>query len=221
MPKIVIIIFGPPGSGKGTQAEMLSKKTDWKKISTGDLLRAEIAAGTELGKSAGKLVKAGKLVPDKITISLVEKSLKGKTPGFIFDGFPRNKKQLSEILAIFKKILKKNDKIRALEIAVSDDETKRRIGQRKICSCGKVYHLSYNAPINSGICDVCGGKLFTRNDDKPKVIADRLKNYHHDCEPLLDYWKKQGKLVKIDGEQAIKKVHEEIVEKLKESGIII
>lgn len=216
MRKIIIIIFGPPGSGKGTQAELLAKKTDWKKISTGDLLRAEISAGTELGKSAGRYVKRGGLVSDKITISLIEKSLNRKASGYIFDGFPRDKTQLSELAVIFKKILKKNDKICALEIAVSDDEVKRRIGKRKMCACGKVYHLIYNAPINSGICDICGEKLFTRNDDKPKVIARRLKNYHHNCEPLIDYWKKQGKLIKIDGERPIKKIHEEILEKLKE-----
>lgn len=213
---IIIIIFGPPAAGKGTQAELLARKTDWKKISTGDLLRAEISAGTEFGKSAGRLVKRGQLVSDKITISLIKKSLNKKESGYIFDGFPRDKTQLSELLAIFKKILKKNDKICALEIAVSDNEVKQRIGQRKMCACGKVYHLVYNAPINSGICDICGGKLFTRNDDKPEVIARRLKNYHHDCGPLIDYWKKQGKLIKIDGEQPIKKIHEEILEQLKE-----
>ena len=110
MGKTIIIFFGPPGSGKGTQAEMLAKKTDWKKISTGDLFRAEIAAGTKLGKLADKYLKAGKLVPDKITVTLVEQGLKQKASGFIFDGFPRNKKQLSELLIIFKKILKKNDR---------------------------------------------------------------------------------------------------------------
>ncbi len=221
MPKTIIIIFGPPGSGKGTQSEMLSKKTDWKKISTGDLLRAEIAAGTELGKSAGKLVKAGKLVPDKIVVNLVKKSLNKKMAGFVFDGFPRNKTQLNELLAILKNFFKKNYKIFALEIVVSDNEALHRIGQRIMCACGKVYHLAYNAPINEGICDICGGKLFVRNDDKPKVIAGRLKNYHHDCKPLFDYFKKYEEFIKIDGEQAIKKIHEEIVEKLKESGIII
>lgn len=215
MSKKIIIFFGPPGSGKGTQAELLAKKTEWKKISTGDLFRAEIAAGTKLGKLADKYLKAGKLASDKIAVSLVEKSLKQKTAGFIFDGFPRNKKQLNELLAIFKKILKKNDQVYALEVAVSDQEVKQRLSQRRLCACGKVYHLVYNPPINQGICDICGGQLFIRNDDKPAVIVHRLKIYHHDGEPLLNYWQKQGKLIKINGEPAIKKIHEEIMEKLK------
>ncbi len=215
MSKKIIIFFGPPGSGKGTQAEMLAKKTDWKKISTGDLFRAEIAAGTKLGKAAAKYLKSGKLVPDKVTVSLVERSLKQKASGFIFDGFPRNKKQLSELLIIFKKILKKNDRVYALEVAVGDKEVKQRLSQRRMCACGKVYHLVYNPPINAGVCDICGGKLFTRNDDKPKVIAHRLRIYHHEGEPILDYFKKQGKLIKIDGEQPIQKIHDEIMEKVK------
>lgn len=232
--KTILILFGPPGSGKGTQAEMLAAKTGWEKISTGDLFRAEIAAGTKLGKLAEKYLKAGKLAPDKLALSLVEKSLKQKARGFIFDGFPRNKKQLNELLARFKKILKKNDKVYALEVAVSDREVKQRLGQRRMCACGKVYHLAYNTPINPGSCDICGGKLFIRNDDKPKVIARRLKIYHHDGKSLLDYFKKsreipakagseaisRGKLIRINGEQAIKKIQEEIVGKLKELKLL-
>lgn len=220
MTKKIIIFFGPPGSGKGTQAGMLAKKTDWKKISTGDLFRAEISAGTKLGKLADNYIKQGRLVPDKVTVALVEASLKQKADGFIFDGFPRNKKQLNELLIIFKKILKKNDQVYAIEVAVSDKEVRERLSQRRMCACGKVYHLVYNPPINPGICDICGGKLFVRNDDKPKVIAHRLKLYHAESELILDYWEKQGKLIKIDGEQAIKKIHDEIVAKLKKLMLI-
>jgi len=237
MSKNVVIFFGPPGSGKGTQADLLAKKTGWRKISTGDLLRAEVAAETKIGKSVGKYLKTGKLVPDKLVLGLVEKSLKKKAPGFIFDGFPRNNEQLKQLLAIFKKTLKKNDRVYALEVSVSDAEVKQRLGQRRMCGCGAVYHLKYNPPINEGVCDICGGKLFTRNDDKPRVIAHRLKVYHQDGEILLGYWQKQGspreipakagseaisrgKLININGEQAIKKIHEEIVGKLKELKII-
>ncbi len=220
MAKTIIIFFGPPGSGKGTQAEMLAAKTGFKKISTGDLFRAEIAAGTKLGQAADKYLRAGKLVPDKITVGLVAKSLKHKAPGFIFDGFPRNKKQLNELLAIFKKTLKKNDRVYALEVAVGDREVKQRLGQRRMCACGKVYHLAYNPPINAGVCDICGAKLFTRNDDKPKVIAHRLKVYRHEGEPLLDYFKKQSKLLKIDGERAIKVIQAEILAKLKALSLL-
>lgn len=220
MSKKIIIFFGPPGSGKGTQAEMLERITDWKKVSTGDLFRAEIADGTKLGKLADKYLKAGKLVPDKVTVKLVRQALKQKAFGFIFDGFPRNKRQLNDLLLIFKKFLKKNDQVYAIEVAVSDKEVKERLSRRRICACGRIYHLVYNPPINGGICDICGGKLFIRNDDKPKVISDRLKLYHRQSKPLLDYWQKQGKIIKIDGEQAIKKIHDEIMEKLKELKLI-
>ena len=103
---------------------------------------------------------------------------------------------------------------------VSDQEVKERLGKRRMCACGAVYHLKYNPPINQGICDICGGKLFTRNDDKPKVISHRLKIYHQASKALLDYWQKQGKLIKINGEQPIKKIHEEIVDALKGLRVI-
>jgi adenylate kinase len=215
MSKNIIIFFGPPGSGKGTQAEMLAKKTEWKKISTGDLLRAEIAAKTSVGEQASKFIKAGKLVPDKIVLKLVDKSLKQKAVGLIFDGFPRNRQQLKKLLEMFKKVLKKNDRVWSLEVAVSDKEVKQRLGMRRMCACGAVYHLKYNPPINDGLCDICGKDLFIRNDDKPKVIAHRLKIYHKQGKPILDYFGKQGKLIKIDGERPIKMIHQDIVEKLK------
>ncbi len=199
---------------------MLANQTEWKKISTGDLFRAEVAAETELGKAVDKYLKAGKLVPDKLTVNIVEKNLKQKAAGFIFDGFPRNRRQLNDLLAIFKKLLKKNDQVYALEVAVSDHEVKQRLGRRRMCACGKVYHLTYNPPMDQGVCDICGGKLFTRNDDKPKVIARRLKVYHREGEPILDYWQKQGNLLKINGEQPIRKIHQDIMEKLKELRLI-
>ncbi len=220
MPKTIIIFFGPPGSGKGTQAEMLSQKTGWEKISTGDLFRAEISAGTKLGKLADKYLKAGRLVPDKLTIDLVAKSLQQKASGFILDGFPRNKGQLKDLLIVFNKAFKKNDQVYAIEVVVSDKEVKQRLSQRRVCGCGSVYHLTYNPPINQRVCDICGQKLFIRNDDKPKVITRRLKVYHREGEGVLDYWRKQAKLIKINGEQPIKKIHEEIMGKLKELKLI-
>ncbi|KKR91154.1 hypothetical protein A3D45_02180 [Candidatus Falkowbacteria bacterium RIFCSPHIGHO2_02_FULL_42_9] len=215
MQKKIIIFFGPPGSGKGTQAELLAKKTGWKKISTGDLLRAEVAAGTKLGRTANRYMKAGKLAPDKLIINLVDNNLKVKSPGFIFDGYPRNFKQLTDLLAMFKKRISQSDPVYALEVAVSDSAVKQRLGKRRMCACGKVYHLFYNSPINDGICDICGGKLFIRNDDKPKVIAHRLKIYHQRGKSILRYWQKQGILIKINGEQPISKIHEEIMERLR------
>jgi adenylate kinase len=220
MSKTIIIFFGPPGSGKGTQADLLAKLTGWKKISTGDLFRAEIAAKTKLGKLSDKYLKAGKLVPDKLVNALFEKALSKDCPGFVLDGYPRNMSQVNYLLALLAKKLKKSDQVYALEVAVSDKEVKERLGQRRMCQCGAVYHLVFNPPINKGLCDLCGGKLFIRNDDKPKVIADRLKIYHKQGEPILKYWQKQGKMIKINGELPIKKIHEEIVKKLKELRLI-
>lgn len=220
MQKKIIIFFGPPGSGKGTQADLLAKQTGWKKISTGDLLRAQVAAGTKLGKLANKYQARGKLLPDKLLVNLVDNSLKVKSRGFIFDGYPRNLKQLKDLLVMFKKRISQSDSVYALEVAVSDQEVKQRLGLRRACGCGAVYHLKYNPPINEGTCDICGQKLFARNDDQPKVIAHRLKVYHQAGESLLGYWQKQGKLIKINGEQPIKKIHEEIMEKLKEHGVL-
>ncbi|MDO9399216.1 MAG: nucleoside monophosphate kinase [bacterium] len=219
--KTILIFFGPPGSGKGTQADLLSQKTGWKKISTGDLLRSETALKSPLGKQAEKYMKAGKLVPDKLLIDLVAKSLKQKTEGFIFDGYPRNIEQQKALSNMFEKCLKKNDQVVSLLVDVSDKEIKHRLSQRRVCSCGAIYHLKYNPPINKGICDVCRQKLFIRDDDEPKIINHRLKIYHQNSEPIFDYWQQIGKLIKINGEQPIAKIHKEILQKLKELKLII
>jgi len=220
MPKTIIIFFGPPGSGKGTQADLLAKKIGWKKISTGDLLRAEVAAGTDLGKLAAKYLKTGKLVPDKLLINLVDHGFKVKSGGVIFDGYPRNSRQQKDLLAMLERKVKKSDPVYAIEVSVSDEEVKRRLGLRRMCACGAVYHLTYNSPINDGLCDICGRKIFTRNDDQPEVIDRRLRIYHRTGKVLLGYWQKQGKLISINGEQPIKKIHEEIVERLKGLRVI-
>lgn len=214
MSKTILIFFGSPGSGKGTQADLLSQKTGWKKISTGDLLRAEIVSKSDLGKRAEKYVNAGKLVPDKLLIDLVAKSLKQKAEGFIFDGYPRNIKQQNDLSNMFEKCLKKNDQVLSLLVDVSDKEVKQRLSQRRVCSCGSIYHLKYNPPINNGVCDVCHQKLFIRDDDKPKIINHRLKIYHQNIKPVFDYWQQTDKFIKINGEQPIAKIHIEILEKL-------
>lgn len=213
--KTILIFFGPPGSGKGTQADLLLKENNWKKISTGDLLRAETALKSSLGKQAERYMKAGKLVPDKLIIDLVKKSLKQKVNGFIFDGYPRTYRQLKDLLEMFKKCLKKDDQILTFLVDVSDKEVEHRLSQRRMCSCGSVYHLIYNPPINKGICDVCHQKLFVRDDDKVKVIKNRLEIYHQNIKLILDYWQKAGKLIKINGEQSINKIHQDLIEQLK------
>lgn len=221
MAKKILIFFGAPGSGKGTQSDLLANKTKLTKITTGDLLRSEVAAGSVLGKKAKGYMQKGVLVPDSLIKDMILKRLESASKsGYIFDGYPRNLKQLEDLEEIFAKIVKKNDLVYGIEVAVSDSEVKRRLGGRRACVCGAVYHLKYNPPKKTGKCDVCGKKLFIRKDDKPKVISNRLKVYHNESEPVLDYFRKGGNLIKINGEQSIAKIHRDIMGKLKKLAIV-
>ncbi|MEK7203311.1 MAG: nucleoside monophosphate kinase [Patescibacteria group bacterium] len=220
MAKAILIVFGPPGSGKDTQINLLLQKTGWKKISTGELLRAESVLKSKLGKQAKKCMDAGDLVLNKLLINLVIKKLKQKAKGFIFDGYPRNHGQLKDLLNMFKKYLKKSDKVLALLIDVSDKEVKQRLSQRRVCACGEVYHLKYNQPTSKNVCNICRKKLFIRDDDKPKIIAHRLKIYRKNNKPIFDYWRNIGKLIKINGEQSIDKIHKDLIIELRKNEIL-
>jgi adenylate kinase len=217
MSKIILIIFGPQGSGKGTQAEMLADKLKLPAISLGELLRYEVDSGSDIGKQAESYMDKGELVPDGLTESLVRNRLQKEDAsiGFILDGYPRNKYQQEELIKLFNELDKVDKKIFAIEVWISDKEAVNRIGGRRTCDCGAVYHTKYNPPKKEGICDLCGCKLCIRDDDQPAAINRRLKLYHNETEPLLDYWRKQGKLIKINGEQDIEKVHSDILKELK------
>ncbi len=220
--KLVIIFFGPAGSGKGTQADLIAEKTGWHKITVGELLREEISLNTSLGKQANKYLLKGILVPDILINKLLSQHLqKFKwTKGLIFDGYPRSKSQLKNLLVILKKLVNKNnsislaDNLFGIVLNISDKEVKQRLAGRRSCSCGAVYHLKYNPPKKNEACDLCGGKLIIRTDDKPKAIAARLKVFHRQVEPILDYFRKNSKLITINGEQSIAKIHRDIVTKL-------
>jgi len=216
MEKIYLIFLGPPGSGKGTQAQMLSAKAKLPIISTGELLRHEQEKNTNKGKMIKEIIVKGKLVSNKIVEAIINKRLTAKdaNKGMIFDGFPRNKNQLRHLTG---KLGKNN--VYAILVDVSDKEVKRRLGGRRMCACGATYHLKYNPPQKSGICDLCRGKLFIRNDDRPKVIADRLKLYHQQSEPLIDYWLQSKRLIKINGGQNISRVRKDIEKKIRNLGI--
>ncbi len=219
--KPIIIFFGPAGSGKGTQADLLVKKTNWHKITVGELLRKEISLNTSLGKQANKYLLKGILVPDILINKLLLQHLKKfkSTRGLIFDGYPRSKSQLKNLLVILEKLVNKNislaDNFFAIVLNVSDKEVKQRLGGRRSCSCGAVYHLKYSPPKKDQKCDLCGGKLIVRSDDKPKAIVARLKVFHRQVEPILDYFRKNDKLITVNGEQSIAKIHHEIVIKLR------
>jgi len=206
-----MIVFGPPGSGKGTQAKRLGEKFKLPVISTGDLLRKEIELKTEIGKKAQKLMSQGKYVPKEVVDILLLNRLKkaDARAGAIFDGYPRTMEQQEFLVKRLH-----NHKILGVLVDVSDQEINKRLGGRRACICGHIYHLKFNPPKKAGRCDVCGEKLFIRNDDKPEVIKQRLGIYHEQTEPLLEYWTNVKSLIRVDGEQKIEKVFKDIVKKL-------
>jgi adenylate kinase len=193
---------------------MLSKKNKLPTISTGELLRREIKDKTILGKRVENIISQGKYVSDGIITKIIFKRIKNKDArkGYIFDGFPRNKKQLNSLI---KNLNLGEAEVLAILVDVSDKEVKSRLGGRRVCNCGATYHIKFNPPKKKGVCDSCGSKLFIRDDDRPSVITNRLKIYHRETDPILDYWEKNDKLIGINGEQSIKKVQQDIIKRLK------
>jgi len=202
-----IALFGPQGSGKGTQAKMLSLKYNLPILATGDIFRKEIKNETELGKKVASLIKEGHLVPDKITNEIVLNELSGDKykNGFILDGFPRNMAQLYNME-------KENGLTHIFELEINDEEVIKRLSVRRICSkCGIIYSLKVKPPREEYVCDSCRGELILREDDKPEAIQKRLDIYHKETESVLNFYKEKGKVIKIDGAQSIEKVFEDIV----------
>lgn len=205
-----IIVFGPQASGKGTQAEILSRELKIPWISTGEIFRQNINAKTDLGKLAASYINQGNLVPDDITNQLIAQRFKKDDvqEGFILEGYPRNEVQ-------FKALGQLTQVAVALEIWISDQEAILRISGRRVCSrCGMIYHIKFHPPKKEGICDICGGTLVQREDDQEEAIKLRLSIYHKNTEPLLKIYQKMGILVKINGEQPIAQVTQEIFQKL-------
>ena len=205
-----IIMLGAPGAGKGTQAKMISEKYGIPHISTGDIFRANIKNGTELGKKAKSYMDQGLLVPDELVVDLVVDRVQKEDckEGYILDGFPRTIPQAEALDAALGE-----DKIDyALDIEVTDDHIIKRMSGRRACvGCGATYHLIYNPTKTEGVCDVCGEKLILRDDDKPETVQKRLDVYHEQTQPLIDYYKKAGCLVEMDGTVDINVVFENVV----------
>lgn len=206
-----IILLGPPGAGKGTQAAKIVEKYNIPHISTGDIFRKNIKEGTELGKKAQEYINQGQLVPDELTVGLVNDRLAQDDckDGFMLDGFPRNVFQavsLDEFL--------KNEGISldaVVNIEVDKNKLVNRIVGRRICkSCGATYHVTFNAPEKEGCCDVCGGELMQRADDTEETVSKRIQVYLDQTTPLIDYYSKQKKIADINGDQDINKVFEDI-----------
>lgn len=210
-----IILLGAPGSGKGTQAEMLSQTYGMPHISTGDILREEVMKGASLGEKVKVYMNKGELVPDELVIEILKNRLQEPDckEGFILDGFPRTLKQAKALDKILSEISLEIDAV--LYIDVADEEIIRRLSLRRTCKlCGRVYNLYYNPPKHDEKCDICGGELFIRNDDKPEVLKRRLKVFNEETKPLIDYYKEKRLLVRINGMGPIDQVFHQIVKKL-------
>lgn len=195
-----IIMLGAPGAGKGTQAKMIAKEYGIPHISTGDIFRANIKEGTELGKEAKKYMDAGQLVPDELTVKiLLDRVAKDDCKnGYVLDGFPRTIPQ-AEVLD--EALTKLGDRIDfAIDVDVPDENIVRRMGGRRACvTCGATYHIEHVPPKKEGICDTCGSELILRDDDKPETVSNRLKVYHEQTQPLIDFYSKKGVLKSVDG----------------------
>ena len=200
-----IILFGAPGAGKGTQAELICQRLAIPSVSTGNIIREAIRGGTELGKLAKNFTDNGKLVPDEVVIGMIKERLaeddcKG---GFILDGFPRTVPQAEALDAMGVEI----DVV--LSIEVNDDDIERRMSGRRSCpTCGATFHLQNNPPKQEGLCDKCGARLVQRADDAAETVRARLAVYHEQTEPVKDYYKSKGKLREIDGTKTIEKTTE-------------
>ena len=194
-----LILMGAPGAGKGTQSAKISEKYKIPAIATGDILRGAIKAGTELGKSAKSYIDAGKLVPDDVVIGIIKEYLSTDAckNGFILDGFPRSIPQAQALDNLGVKI----DVL--LSIEVPDDKIIERMSGRRVCPCGASYHVEYNPPKTENICDKCGNELYIRDDDSRETVANRLKTYHEQTEPLKEFYEAKGLLVTVIGQEKV------------------
>ncbi|MFF7201991.1 MULTISPECIES: adenylate kinase [unclassified Streptomyces] len=194
-----IVLVGPPGAGKGTQAAFLAQNLSIPHISTGDLFRANISQGTELGRKAKSFMDAGELVPDEVTIAMAKDRMAQEDArnGFLLDGFPRNVSQAEALDEMLKSEGMTLDAV--LDLEVPEDEVVRRIAGRRICrnDSSHVFHVSYSAPQQEGVCDTCGGDLYQRDDDSEETVRKRLEVYHTQTEPIIDYYRNQGLVVTI------------------------
>ncbi len=206
-----IILLGAPGSGKGTQAERLADTTGMTHLSSGDLFRQAEKEGTELGKLAKSYMEKGLLVPDDVVIKMVLERIAGKEVGVILDGFPRTLEQAESL----DEALGKDGVDKAIHIEVSQDELLKRLSGRWICrQCQKPYHLVTSPPKMTGRCDSCSGDLYQRPDDTMETAMKRLEVYFKQTAPLVDYYRKKGKLVQIEGEKTIEAVSKDLLAKL-------
>ncbi|MDO4607621.1 MAG: adenylate kinase [Clostridia bacterium] len=208
-----LILLGAPGAGKGTQAEIISEKYDIPTISTGNIIRAALKNGTEMGLKAKAYIDSGRLVPDDVVIGIIKERLSDTDcqNGFILDGFPRTIPQAEALDNMGVNV------DAALSIEVDDREIVKRMSGRRVCEkCGASYHTEFKKPANDGVCDACGGKLVIRKDDEPDTVHDRLDIYHKQTEPLKSYYKTQDKLIIVEGQDKVSDTTELVLKALSE-----
>lgn len=212
-----LVLLGPPGAGKGTQASALIEKYSIPHISTGDILRSNIKTGTELGKKAKEYMDKGLLVPDELVVSIVKNRLLEDDckEGFLLDGFPRT---LNQGNALDKELIEMGLKLdKVVNIDVKSEVLIKRVTGRRVCkNCGATYHIEFNLPKKEGICDICEGELLQRVDDKKETVEKRIEVYHEQTEPLIDYYTEKGLILNIDGTKSINGIFEEIIKDLEE-----
>jgi adenylate kinase len=214
-----LVLVGPPGAGKGTQAQFISAHLGVPKISTGDIFRANVSQGTDLGQQAKKFMDAGDLVPDEITIGMVGDRLAedDARTGFLLDGFPRNVPQARTFDEILREAGTPLNVV--LELVVDDDEVVRRLSGRRTCrNCGHIWHIDFDPPSTDGVCDICAGELFQRDDDMPETVRHRLEVYYEQTSPLVGYYAEAGILVGIDAMGPVDDVTDRAIAALRPFG---
>lgn len=216
-----LVLIGAPGSGKGTLASALHHEFGTPHISSGDIFRANMKDNTPLGQKARRYIENGDLVPDSITISMVEDRLSKPDceKKFMLDGFPRTIGQAEELDAFLTRQGKKIDTV--ISLCVSDELIKKRISERRICTnCDAVYNLTFNPSLKEGICDTCGAEIVQREDDQPETVMSRLKTYYEITRPLLDYYKQKGLVFSVDGETPFEEFMVIVRQGLAQRGLI-
>ena len=212
LPELNLILLGPPGSGKGTQGERLQEDFRLPYYATGDILRAAVKEGTDVGRQAKEYMDRGDLVPDAVIIGVIAERLQGEeaSDGFILDGFPRTLPQAEALDAKMSELRRETTGVVLIE--VPEEEILRRLGGRRTCeeNPSHIYHVEFDPPKQEGVCDLDGAKLITRDDDKPEVIKNRLAQYREKTEPLVDYYDERGILNHVDGKQSPDEVEERI-----------
>jgi adenylate kinase len=215
-----LVLLGPPGSGKGTHGAWLSEQYGVPTISTGDILRAEVAQGSQLGRKAKQYMDEGKLVPDDVILEMIEQRFRADdcARGFLLDGFPRTRAQAEGLDVMLQRFGWKLDGV--LKLDVDEEEIVRRLTSRRVCSrCGKIFNLVTDPPPANGRCPNCNGEVIQRSDDTEETVRNRLRVYEEQTRPLVDFYRDRGLLVTVNGQGSIEEVRERIAQALRSAGI--